>query len=230
MATTTTRNLLEDIKNPSFTHEDADMPATIIFNEIAGDLYPDKSFDNLVEAIRAIDGCDELADAIADHGIQFKMISEGDSHTASGWVERNAIGCSTEEWYMEPWSPVRKLWEAIAEEDDDTAEEVRDALEQFGSEICAEVVAKAKRRYGSVPTNDEIGLLFYQDACKTAPTAFDVTKDDSDYGNFYWGKIDGKLTKLVFVSDDEESRSEAWVNGLRPTANFVDGDRLHIEA
>ena len=228
MATTTTRNLLEDLKTPSFTHEDADMPATVIFNEIAGDLYPDKSFDNLVEAIRAIDGCDELATAIAEHGIQFKMISEGDSHTASGWVERNAIGCSTEEWYMETSSPVRKLWEAI-EENDDTAEEVRNAIADFETEICAEVIAEAKKRYGSVPTNDEIGELQYQESCKNAPTAVEITKDDSEYGDFYWGKIDGRLTKLVFISEDE-SRSEAWFNGLRPTANFVDGDRLHIES
>ncbi len=227
MPTGTTRNLLEDIKNTSFTHEDADMPATIIFNEIAGDLYPDKSFDNLVEAIRAIDGCNELATAIAEHGIQFKMISEGDSHTASGWVERKVVGCSTEEWYMESGSPVRELWEAM--EDDDTAEEVRNAIAKFESEICAEVIAEAKKRYGFVPTNDEIGELQYQDACKSAPTAFEITKDDSEYGDFYWGKINGKLTKLVFISEDE-SRSEAWFNGLRPTTNFVDGDRLHIEA
>jgi hypothetical protein len=224
MTATTIRNLLEDLK----THEDADMPATIIFNDIAGDLYPDKSFDNLVEAIRAIDGCDELATAIAEYGIQFKMISEGDTHTTSGWVERNTIGCSTEEWYMESGSPVRKLWEAIVE-DDDTAEEVRNAIASFETEICTEVITEAKKRYGSVPSNDEIGLLFYQDACKNAPTAFDITKDDSEYGDLYWGKINEKLTKLVFVCDDE-SRSEAWFNGLRPTANFVDGDRLHIEA
>lgn len=228
MTATTTRDLLEDIKNTSFTHEDSDMPATIIFNEIAGDLYPDKSFDNLVEAVRAIDGCDELATAIAEHGIQFKMISEGDTHTASGWLERNAIGCSTEEWYMETSSPVRKLWEAIIE-DDDTAEEVRNAIATFEAEICAEVVAEAKKRYSFVPSNEEIGELQYQEACKTAPTALEVTKDDSDCGDFYWGKIDGKLTKLVFVSDDE-SRSEAWFNGLRPTASFVDDDRLHVEA
>jgi hypothetical protein len=179
------RDLLEDVKNTSFTHKDTDMPATIIFNEIAGDLYPDKSFDNLVEAIRAIDGCNELANAIAEHGIQFKMISEGDTHTASGWVERDAIGCSTEEWYMESSSPVRKLWEAIAEEDEDTAEEVRNALKQFGSEICGEVVAEAKKRYGSIPSNDEIGLLFYQDACKNAPEATDLIEDDVWEGRVY---------------------------------------------
>lgn len=76
---------------------------------------------------------------------------------------------------------------------------------------------------------DEIGELQYQEACKNAPTAVEITKDDSEYGDSYWGKIDGRLTKLVFISEDE-SRSEAWFNGLRPTANFVDGDRLHIEA
>lgn len=229
MTTATTRNLLEDLKNTSFSHEDAGMPVTIIFNEIAGDLYPDKSFDNLVEAVRAIDGCDELADAIAEHGIQFKLISEGDTHTASGWVERNAIGCSTEEWYMESGSPVRKLWEAIEENNEDIAEEVRNAIAAFEEEICAEVVAEAKKRYGSVPTNDEIGDLLYREACKSAPEVTEITKDDSGYGDFYWGKINGKKAQLVFISSDE-TKSEAWFRGLRPTKAFVDGDRLHIEA
>ena len=62
------------------------------------------------------------------------------------------IGCCTEEWYTP--SPVRKLWKAIAE-DDDTAEEVRDAIAAFESEICAEVITEAKKRYGSVPSNNE---------------------------------------------------------------------------
>lgn len=227
--TATTCNLLEDLKNLSFSHEEGDHPATILFNEIAGDLYPDKSFDNLVEAIRAIDGCDKLADAIAEHGIQFKLISEGDTHIASGWVERNAIGCSTEEWYMESGSPVRKLWEAIEENDEDIAEEVRNAIAAFETEICAEVIAEAKKRYGSVPTNDEIGLLFYQDACKTAPEATDLIEDDVWEGRVFLGTVNGAQKRLVLTSDDE-SKSEAWFNGLRPTKTFVDGDRLHIEA
>ena len=109
------------------------------------------------------------------------------------------------------------------------AELVFSPYRDWETEICAEVVAEAKKRYGSVPTNDEIGDLLYRESCKNAPEVTEITKDDSDYGDFYWGKIDGKLTKLVFISDDE-SKSEAWFNGLRPTKAFVDGDRLHIEA
>ena len=65
MTTTITRNLLKDIQNTSFTHEDGDLSATIIFNEIAGDLYPDKSLNKFVEAVRTINGCVDLATAIA---------------------------------------------------------------------------------------------------------------------------------------------------------------------
>ena len=218
-----TRNILNDLQKLSFSHDDGDSPSTIIFNEIAGDLYPDKSFNSLVEAVKAIEGCETLAEAIAEHGISFKLIAKGDKHIASRWVERNDIACCTEEWFL-TGSLACDLWEAI-EDDDDIAEEVRDAIENFGSDLCMEVIAECKKRYGSVPTNEEIYSLLHQKACENAPEVIDLEEDED---GIYWGKVNGKKVSLVFISDGE-TEAEAWAAGLRPTSTFVDRHRLYIQ-
>lgn len=63
---------------------------------------------------------------------------------------------------------------------------------------------------------------------KYQSTSIQITEAYKDKDGLWWGYFKGKLVELFYLSEDE-TRAEAYCNGMRPT-NVRDGnDVLHIE-
>lgn len=158
-----TQLIQEHLEKLAYSHEGSDSRATVLYNEIAADLYPDKSFQKLVEMIKKSNP--KLAQLVGKYGIDFKLLAKGDSYTQSGWEETSMVGCCTESWYHSD-REVLDLWQKIEqlEEVEEKAEEVREALSEFESNIANEVIEECKKRYGEFPTSEEINEL-YDEEC-----------------------------------------------------------------
>jgi hypothetical protein len=122
-------------------------PAGKLMTAIAWDNYPDKSFDTLVESIRAFSP--SVAESFSGYGINFRILSKGDSHRASGFEVTSYIACDTEEWYEDiPGS--QRIWQ---EEDQESLyAKIQDAITQFEVDVCNEVEIYLKEKFDILPS------------------------------------------------------------------------------
>lgn len=107
-----------------------------IFDGIAAAGYPNDSFEQLVDEVRAFSP--ELADAIKDNGINFSVVAQGERHRASAWVERETINVDLEEWLQD-------IPDELDEIEDEFADELMTARENFASAVIVEVYAELQK-------------------------------------------------------------------------------------
>jgi hypothetical protein len=99
-----------------------------VLNSIAFGNYPDESFETLKETMRSIDP--EFGTRLEAYGIDFWVIAHSQNYSQSGYVETNDFGIDTEGWM---------LFQPELDQGDKIADQIRDAVDQFESDLIQEI-------------------------------------------------------------------------------------------
>lgn len=107
---------------------------------IAWDSYPSTAFDELVSQVH--DKYPEIAKVIQEQGINFLVLSKGDTCYASGWEAQAHIEVDTEEWDASLSTSDRLLIH-----DGEMYDYIQDCLLEFSDTLVNEVISDLREEY-----------------------------------------------------------------------------------
>lgn len=113
-------------------------PSGKFLTAVSWGLYPDKSFDDLVDELRKIDV--ELADVVADKGINYEILGEGDTCKTSGFTG-GFFTPDTEEWYSDLPRNIQSVIDS-----DEHGDAIRSAIADFESAVVEELQQHLKEQ------------------------------------------------------------------------------------